>query len=267
MDKLPDLSSESPLTKSQVEAYRQDGHICLSAVCSAKEVIAYRRAIAETAYSRFPERETGDVPNRAFLQTLNLRYHSQEVSQFVLAKRFAKIAADLMGVDAVRIYHEQALFKEPNGGITAWHQDQYYWPLATDNAMGMWMPLVDTPIEMGPIQFATGSHLNGFMGQYAISDSSQDFFQQFIEEKRYLCWQGSMRAGDATFHNGWTMHGATANKTETMREAMIVTYYPDGTMVDELCNPSRFYDVQNFLGGKREGDSADSEMNPVLYRR
>ena len=243
MDKLPDLSSEYPLTKSQVEAYRQDGHICLSAVCSAKEVIAYRRAIAETAYSRFPERETGDVPNRAFLQTLNLRYHSQEVSQFVLAKRFAKIAADLMGVDAVRIYHEQALFKEPNGGITAWHQDQYYWPLATDNAMGMWMPLVDTPIEMGPIQFATGSHLNGFMGQYAISDSSQDFFQQFIEEKRYLCWQGSMR------------------------EAMIVTYYPDGTMVDELCNPSRFYDAQNFLGGKREGDSADSEMNPVLYQR
>ena len=63
------------------------------------------------------------------------------------------------------------------------------------------------------------------------------------------------------------MHGATANKTETMREAMIVTYYPDGTMVDELCNPSRFYDAQNFLGGKREGDSADSEMNPVLYRR
>ena len=105
------------------------------------------------------------------------------------------------------------------------------------------------------------------MGQYAISDSSQDFFQQFIEEKRYLCWQGSMRAGDATFHNGWTMHGATANKTETMREAMIVTYYPDGTMVDELCNPSRFYDAQNFLGGKREGDSADSEMNPVLYQR
>ena len=264
---MPDLSSEYPLTKSQIEGYRQDGYIHLSSVCTTEEVTSYRHAITEAAYSRFPKRDTDDVSNRAFLQTLNLRYHSQRVSQFVLAKRFAKIAADLMGVDAVRIYHEQALFKEPNGGKTAWHQDQYYWPLATDNAMGMWMPLIDTPIEMGPIQFATGSQVNGFMGQYAISDSSQDFFQQFIEEKQYSCWQVSMCAGDATFHNGWTMHGATANQTKTMREAMIVTYYPDGTTVDKLCNPSRSHDAQNFLGGRKEGDLADSEMNPVLYRR
>ena len=267
MSKLPDLSSEHPLKKSQIEEYHQNGHIYLPSVCTMEEVTAYRHAIVETASSRFSERETDNVSNRAFLQTLNLRYHSQEVSQFVLARRFAKIAADLMGVDAVRIYHEQALFKEPYSGITAWHQDQYYWPLATDNAMGMWMPLVDTSIEMGPIQFATGSQVNGFMGQYAISDSSQDFFQRFIEESQYSCWQGSMRAGDATFHNGWTMHCATANQTETMREAMIVTYYPDGTVVDKLCNPSRFCDAQNFLGGRGEGDLADSEMNPVLYRR
>ena len=52
-----------------------------------------------------------------------------------------------------------------------------------------------------------------------------------------------------------------------MREAMIVTYYPDGTMVDKLCNPSRSHDAQNFLGGRKEGDLVDSEMNPVLYRR
>ena len=263
---LTDLSSEYPLTKSQIEEYHRDGHIHLPSVCTTKEVNVYRHAITATAYSRFPERDAVDVSNRAFLQTLNLRYHSQGVSQFVLAKRFAKIAADLMGVDAVRIYHEQALFKEPNGGITALHKDQYYWPLATDSAMGMWMPLVDTPIEMGPIQFATGSHVDGVMGQYAISDSSQEFFQRFIDEKRYSCWQASMRAGDATFHNGWTMHGATANQTNTMREAMIVTYYPDGTRVGELSNRSRFHDAQNFLGGRKEGDLADSEMNPVLYR-
>ena len=33
--------------------------------------------------------------------------------RFTLARRFAKIAADLMGVEGVRIYHDQALFKEP----------------------------------------------------------------------------------------------------------------------------------------------------------
>ena len=35
-----------------------------------------------------------------------------------------------MGVEGVRLYHHQALFKEPGGGYTPWHAGQFYWPLA-----------------------------------------------------------------------------------------------------------------------------------------
>ena len=59
---------------------------------------------------------------------MNLWAVDDAVKQFTLAKRFAKIAADLLGVDKVRLYHDQALYKEPGGGFTPWHQDQYYWP-------------------------------------------------------------------------------------------------------------------------------------------
>ncbi len=52
-----------------------------------------------------------------------------------------------------------------------------------------------------------------------------------------------------------------------MREAMIVTYYPDGTRVDELSNPSRENDARVYLGGKKPGELADSELNTVVYRR
>lgn len=41
---------------------------------------------------------------------------SEIIQRFVMARRFAKVAAELMGVDGVRIYHDQALFKEPSGG-------------------------------------------------------------------------------------------------------------------------------------------------------
>lgn len=74
-----------------------------------------------------------------------------------------------------------------------------------------------------------------------------------------------MAAGDATFHNGWLIHGATANQTARMREAMIVTYYPDGTRCDELTNPSRVNDAKVFLGGRQPGELADSELNTVVY--
>jgi len=273
MKKKFDLSSEYNLSETQIESFRQDGHVYLPNICSADEIAYYRQAISDVAYQRFPQDKQTDRP---FLQTLNLRYQCPKVMQFVLASRLGKVVSDLISKPiasdpdrqalSVRIFHEQALFKEPKGPLTPWHQDQYYWPLATEYAVGLWMPLIDVPLEMGPIRFATGSHRCGFVKQVAISEQSQDFFQQYINEQQYPIWQREMSAGDATLHNGWTVHGATANQTDQMRSAMIVTYYPDGTKVDQLSNPSRVNDAKHFLGDKQSGDLADSPMNTVVYQ-
>ena len=50
-------------------------------------------------------------------------------------------ASDLMQVEGVRVYADQALYKEPHGGYTPWHCDAFYWPLATDKALTAWIPL------------------------------------------------------------------------------------------------------------------------------
>ncbi|MEJ7661127.1 MAG: phytanoyl-CoA dioxygenase family protein [Hymenobacter sp.] len=92
---------------------------------------------------------------------MNLWRADEGVRRFVLARRFARLAADLLGVENVRIYHDQALFKEPGGGPTPWHQDQYYWPVDTTNTITMWMPLVDIDVAMGMLTFASGSHRQG----------------------------------------------------------------------------------------------------------
>ena len=62
---------------------------------------------------------------------------------------------------------------QAGGGATPWHQDQYYWPLSTDQTITMWMPLVDVPSSVGTMTFASGSHRLGFLGSYAISDESE----------------------------------------------------------------------------------------------
>ena len=69
-----------------------------------------------------------------------------------------------MGVDGVRLYHDQALYKEPGGGFTPWHQDQTYWPLDTTHTITMWMPLLDIPPNVGSMRFASGSHAFGNLG-------------------------------------------------------------------------------------------------------
>ena len=264
---LPPLEADYSISDSQVERFWRDGFIILRAVLSPPEIRAYAPMIREAAMRRFAAKDMQAAPHGAFLQTLGLRYDSDGVRRFCLAPRFGAIAARLLRVPAVRIFHEQALFKQPGGSDSHWHQDQYYWPLATDRSLGLWMPLVDCSREMGSIRFVRGSHRYGDLEGQHISDESAQHFDEFIARERLEIHQTEeLAAGDCTFHLGWTVHGAPANHSDAMREAMIVTFYPDGTRVDTLSNPSRVNDARVFLGGRKPGELADSELNTVVYR-
>jgi ectoine hydroxylase-related dioxygenase (phytanoyl-CoA dioxygenase family) len=170
-----------------------------------------------------------------------------------------------MGASGARLYHDQALFKEPHGGPTPWHQDQHYWPLATDDTITMWMPLVDADTSMGTMRFASGSHKEGYLGDMPISDASESKFEAFIDEKGYrVVESGAMRAGDATFHSGWTLHGAPGNSSNRMREVMTIIYFPEGTRVGPVDNANRQADLDAWLPGLKPGDLAASELNPLI---
>src|SRR5262249_18585095 len=139
-------------------------------------VAVYRRSIVDAVARLNRERRPlaeRDTYGKAFLQTTNLWELDDTVRRFVMARRFARIAAELMGVEGVRLYHDQALFKEPGGGPTPWHQDQYYWPLDTPHTITMWMSLVDASADMGTMTFASGSQRDGYLADLAISDASQ----------------------------------------------------------------------------------------------
>ncbi len=268
---LPDLSEAYPISEEQRAQYQRDGHIVIRNLASADEVAAYRPHISRVVeegsrhYKPLHERNTY---GKAFLQITNLWKRDENVARFVLARRFAQVAADLMGVDGVRLYHDQALYKEAHGGHTPWHQDQFYWPLDTDNTITLWMPLVDVSVTMGPVTFASGSHTGGFLGHMAISDESQDRYDDFVKERGYPQVNTAMKAGDATFHSGWTLHWAPGNDTDQTREVMTIIYYADGTRI--LQNPdneNRLTDLRVWHPGVQPGEPAVSDLNPLLYQR
>lgn len=264
-----DLGPEYAVAPSQVAEYRADGHVLVEGVCPEAAVGPHRANISaavERLNAEARPLESRDTYGKAFLQTMNLWVDDEAVKEFVFARRFAKIAADLMGVSAVRLYHDQALFKEPGGGRTPWHQDQYYWPLSTPHAITMWMPLVDITVDMGIMSFASGSHGEGYLAALDISDESEQHFRAFVDEQGYAISEPrDMRAGDATFHDGWVLHNAPGNNTGTMREVMTVIYFADGTRVCVPNNPSRENDLSTWLPGCIPGDLAASPINPVLY--
>jgi ectoine hydroxylase-related dioxygenase (phytanoyl-CoA dioxygenase family) len=265
---LPTLSQTYSLSSEQVAQYQRNGHILLRHIASPTEVEVYRPLIQEAALRYNTEKralQDRDTYGKAFLQIINLWQRDEAVRRFVLAKRFAQVAATLMGVERVRIYHDQALFKEAGGGPTPWHQDEYYWPLDTDNTITMWMPLVNVSLDMGPMVFASGSQELGFLGHFAISDESEAQFQRLIQEKHLtLSTPEAMAAGDATFHSGWTLHNALPNTSQTMREVMTIIYFADGAHITQPDNSGRVRDLQDWLGGLTPGSIADSPLNPVV---
>ena len=269
LNNLPDLSETKPVAAADQDWFRQKGHVLIRGVASPTEAAAYRTVIADAADEYNSEARPlaeRDTYGKAFLQIMNLWVRDDAVRKFTTARRFAGIAAQLLGVPGVRLYHDQALFKEPGGGPTPWHQDQYYWPLDTDKTITMWMPMVDVPAEVGSMTFASGSHKNGYINAVAISDQSDAFFNDYVEKNRLpLHSYGALSAGDATFHYGWTLHSAPPNPTTKMREVMTIIYFADGTRALDPDNPNRLSDLRGWMPGVRPGDLARSELNPLLY--
>ncbi|OCT11713.1 phytanoyl-CoA dioxygenase [Paenibacillus pectinilyticus] len=271
VNELPLLAENYPLSIEQRESYQRDGHIVLRGVASDAEIASYEPIITDWVKSLNEQDkplEQRDTYGKAFIQISNLWEKSEEIQRFVFAKRFAQIAADLMGVDGVRIYHDQALFKEPHGGHTPWHQDQNFWPLDTDKTITMWMPLVPISEEVGSMTFASESHLIGYINRLLISDESHRTLAGYIEGKGFkTVSHGAMQAGDATFHAGWTLHSAPGNPTDTMRKVMTIIYYADGSRVAEPDSKARENDLKRWFPDMKPGDVAASVLNPLLYSR
>jgi ectoine hydroxylase-related dioxygenase (phytanoyl-CoA dioxygenase family) len=259
------INSYYQLSENHIRNYRNNGFVHLPNLCSLDEIDYYGTHIRKVVKDR-KKYESLNEPksDEYFMQILNLRFDCIKVREYALSERFGRIAVELMGVDSVRIFHDQILFKKPRSQSTPFHQDLVYWPLDTKNAMGMWMALCEVTIDMGPIKFAKGSHKNGLLSHHAISDQSEEYFDGIIDENGYEIVSIPMRAGDATFHNGFLIHGAAENKTDTIREAMIVTFFEDGTRVI-TDNDHRKNDARIYLDDCKNGDKAKSKINPVIW--
>ena len=256
------------LANSLSGALWKNGHVLVRHVATAEEITEHRHAIGEAVRRSSTEAralEDRSTYDKAFLQVTNLWQLDDGVKRFVFEKTFAQLAADLLGVENVRLYHDQALFKEPGGGHTPWHQDKYYWPLDTDKIVTMWMPLADIDEEMGMITFASGSHKFGAIDNVEISDESEELFNSYVAEKRFPIEKAAeMKAGDATFHLGWTIHSAGPNRSDRMREVMTIIYFADGARIIDPNSEHQAADLDAWFQGLNPGDQAASPLNPIM---
>lgn len=263
---IEDLDRPFSLTAEQIEEYATNGYIKLKHVLSPELLEHYRLAIsqrvAELSADAAPL-EQRDTYGKAFLQIMNLWTESDTVKEFVFGKRVARIAAELMRVSGVRIYHDQALYKEAGGGITPWHADQYYWPVSSDKVVTAWIPLQDTPAEMGPLAFCEQSHRFQIGRDLEISDKSEMKLKEALQT--FHTEESPFELGDVSFHAGWTFHRAGANTTTRPREVITIIYMDENIRLIAPKNKNHVLDTERWCPGVQVGEVLASPLNPVIF--
>ena len=263
------LSSPYPLTQEQIDFYQENRFIKLkqvfdqSTITYFNDVITRRVDQMNTQTTPLEGRSTYD---KAFLQLFNLWREDEFVKELVFSKRLAKIAADLMQTSGVRLYHDQALFKEGGGGITPWHADQYYWPLETDKTITAWIPLQETPLELGPLEFSAGSHRIVEGRELEISDESEHLIHEKLRVTDFIHMIEPFDAGEISFHSGWVFHRAGANSTRHMRKVMTIIYMDKDMRLKSPDNQNQVNDWNTWCPGAEIGEVINTPLNPVLFQ-
>ncbi|MFT3678013.1 MAG: phytanoyl-CoA dioxygenase family protein [Chitinophagaceae bacterium] len=263
------LDTPYALSDDQIAYYQTNRYIKLKEVLDAptltyfNEVISAKVAELNTATQKLEERDTY---GKAFLQLFNLWREDERIRALVFSRRVAKIAADLMQVEGVRLYHDQALYKEAGGGITPWHADQYYWPLQTDKTVTAWIPLQATPFEMGPLEFSAGSHQIVEGRELAIGDESETIIQQRLRVTDFRHVIEPFDLGEISFHSGWVFHRAGANSSNQMRKVMTIIYMDRDMILKNPENKNQEHDWNTWCPGAAIGEIINSPINPVLYQ-
>ena len=256
------LNSPLQLTNEIINHYNDSGFVKIENVVEKDFLPEIKRIIESSVLLRKgkDERELKDKSQyeQSLLQCGYLCWDFSAVKEFVHAKRFAGIVKDLMRVDHVRLWHDQALFKEPGGRITDAHQDCSYWPIAEPQFTAtMWLALTDVPVEKGCLYFYPQTNDPNLKEYVDIFKNPHQ--PDLLKEKEKIFMP--LKAGDATFHSGLTFHGAGNNQTDTMREAMTVIYTKDGVTFDASDERNK---THTSCVGLNNCDIINTRFTPVL---
>ena len=274
----------SEVTAAEQARYREQGFLVLEGFLDEHELAEWRSAFDDAIARRVavvgdqsrPGQAIGELAPQeldtrpevwpaefGFTQCMNLWKSDPEIRRLLHDERIGRIAADLAGVDGIRVWYDQTFVKEPWAGPTPLHQDDPYWSFTSPDALSIWVALDDADLTNGALCYLPGTHLTHSWKQADDVTPGAIFgvYPEWESIEPVFC---PVAAGAALFHNGLTVHGSGANMTPRPRRVMNCAFMPDG---------ATFNGIQNVLTDEvfasyQVGDVLDDDTrNPLVFSR
>jgi ectoine hydroxylase-related dioxygenase (phytanoyl-CoA dioxygenase family) len=262
---------KTDLSPDQIASYQNDGFLVYENFLDAAEVAELKQAVADSIATLGTNKlVTGDLKDgdsfydKVFTQKLNLWLISATIKSYMLNPKLGKMLCDLEGVDGFRVWHDQALIKQPFANATGWHLDNPYWSFYSKHSISIWIALEDATYQNGCMYYLPGTHKMSTYDNVNIGMNMDDLFKIYPEYKKIDSVPAPMKAGTCGFHNGLTAHGAGANMTRGTRIAMTCAYMPTGSTF----NGNKNILPNDYFKSLTKGDVLQNDdWNPVVYAR
>jgi len=242
--------------------YRRDGFVHIPGLLPAAEMPALAGAVDAAVANRkaLDTRALSEksLYEQSFIQCQYLWEDFPGVRPLMFHPALGAALGALLGAERVRLWHDQALYKEAGGRETDAHQDHAYWPIAEDDTITAWIPLIEIDDQMGCMGYVPGSHLGDleFVDIFRKPGAGAELVaKQAIEPVFVPC-----QPGDVIFHHGRTVHMAKPNRSDRTRRVYTAIYFKDGcTRGADRPHPSVDRD------GIRVGGTINGLATPVVW--
>jgi ectoine hydroxylase-related dioxygenase (phytanoyl-CoA dioxygenase family) len=249
-----------------IDAFRRDGFVVIPDLLSDEEVDRYGQAVTDAVRYR---NRADNVPleeksryQQSFIQCMNLWEDHPEVRPLTFHPRLGQVAAELLGVDAIRLWHDQALYKQAGGRPTDAHQDHPYWPIKETASVTAWIPFEGSTLESGALGYLPGTHTIGLRKFVNIFFGEPEDILEDPEVSGIEPVFVEVPKGGVAYHHGLTVHLAKPNVTDRERAVHTIIYFPDGS--------TRGYPNAHFAvdrGGIEVGAPIRSDVTPLIWPR
>ena len=229
-------------TQEHLQTFEHRGFVVIDDMLSIDELDRYGVAVDEAVAkrTRWDKRKLKDRSRyeQSFRQCINLWEDAPAVRPLTFHPRIGGVAAALLRADAVRIWHDQALYKESDGRETDPHLDHDYWAIEEPRTVTAWIPFDGSTETTGAMGYVPGSHkfditkiANIFTGRgfdLENGDEARGVAAEFINVPR----------GSVAFHHGRTIHLAHPNQSDRTRRVHTVIFFADGCTRRDAKHPS-----------------------------
>ena len=263
---IAELAAPYALSDAQIAFFQSNGFIKLREVFSPGAVLRLRGELIRLLRAEFGVDPDHGAQDR-FLSLEMIWPDNPLLRAYVLSPRLAQISADLLGVPAVRLYHDNVLAKQSGCGRTPWHFDDHHFPLDTHDVVTAWAPAQAIPLEMGPLAFAYPLDVHQLVDAVSFEKTGTGYDRGVADvfaRNNVAVDETPFEIGEVSFHHNLSFHTAARNRTDRSRVVLANTYYRDGArIVDAPTMVSG--DWQKFMPGVGPGEIAASDLNPVCW--